>query len=40
MDEQQLGFRPKTGTIGIILPAAQVDFFPIVADAAPDASPE
>jgi hypothetical protein len=30
MEESQLGYRTETGTIGAILPAAQVDFFPMV----------
>ncbi len=30
LDEQQLGYRPKTGTIGVILPRAYVDIIPIL----------
>lgn len=28
LEEEQLGYRPKTGRVGIILPSAQMDFIP------------
>lgn len=36
MEEMQLGYRAETGTIGAILPVAQVDFFPMVVESDPE----